>query len=173
MMPSPLHLLAPKPWHKERARLIFGCCTGILAAVTHDVGMMKAVKQAIAKFNKSALARRRGMRCSSSTMRAYYARFKAAPSPATFEPQWGKVDRSIIGSAAARELALRAIERRVTATEFHRRMKEAVSILPFSRATLMRALPVKALRQVYLAQRSLEKAERAALRVLDQGGLRA
>jgi hypothetical protein len=164
---------AMKPWHRERARLLTGCCTAILAAVACDVPMLVAVRKACVKFNKSALSRRRGMKCSHSAMRGHLAKFRLNPSPEAFEPRWGKVERSLIGVDAARELALRAIERRITATELYRRMNEAVSILPFSRATLFRALPVQALHKLHLTQREVERAERAARRVLGQGGLRA
>lgn len=145
-------------------------CELISLDIASDVLRMRAYVRGRAYFNRSAIARRRGMKLGLCAVRAHYARWKLCPSPSCFESRWGLAGKkAIIGPEHARELALRAIEKRMGGSELFQRLKAEIPNLPFSRATLMRALPTTAMRKVRLANQSLLKAEREAIQSLSEG----
>jgi hypothetical protein len=155
-----------KPWLVKRALALHRMCEQIALDIASDVPKGKAYVRGQRFFNRASIARVRQMSLSISAIRGHYSRWKVDPTPNAFQTGWGKGGEVIIGPDHGRELFRRAIEKRLGANELYTRLKAEIPALPFSRATLFRALPVEALREVQRAQQNLLKAESAALRLL-------
>jgi hypothetical protein len=153
----------------RRARILHGLCLFIETKFIEGKRAASTYRKAAARWNRSRLSRQRGRHLSPAGIRAIYGLWKKAPSPspAVFASRWKSSSRKKINPAQAIKWARRIIAQRITVTELYRRLRAEKGALNFCRATLANALPGEALRAVHRARVALEKAERAALTILD------
>jgi hypothetical protein len=156
-----------KPWMERRATALHQMCEGIALDISTNVPKGKAYKKGKARFNRTKIARARGMTLGESAVRGHYARWKENPSPECFDSRWGASRPHLINPVYRRELILRAIHLRINASELYRRLNAEVPRLNFCRATLMRELPTEQLHAVTNAQRALDAAITTAMKQLD------
>jgi len=157
-------------WQLRRQRLLHGLCLFIESSFIEGKRALATYRRAAARWNRSKLARDRGRHLSASGIRAIWATWKRHPSIEAFAPKWKSPDHRKITPAQAVRWARRIISQRITVAELYRRLLAEKGALTFCRATLCSALPSAALRAVDRARVNLEKAERAALAILDGQG---
>jgi len=150
----------------SRARILHGLCVVIARDRANGMKARTAYRKARGRWNRSKLARRRERRLSESGIRAIFAIWKRNPTPEAFAPKWRIPLRRKITPAQAVKWARRIIAHRLSVRGLYRRLAGENKIA-FSLRTLFRALPSAALRRVFRARVAMEKAERAALAVLD------
>jgi hypothetical protein len=160
-------IIAGKTWAIRRAETLHRVCEGIALDLSHDVRPGRAYNRARRLFNQSKVARMRGMTLSISAIRNHYAKWRANPTPSCFEAGWGRPGVCKISPDFARELALRAIQERITIGALYAQLRREVPNLCFSLATLFRILPGAIFRPVFEAQRKLKQAEARALRQIE------
>jgi hypothetical protein len=154
-------------WQRRRQRLLHGLCLFIEKAFIEGKRAMGTYRRAAARWNRSELSRERGRHLSASGMRAIWAIWKKNPSAEAFAPKWRTPAHRKITPAQAIRWARRIIAQRITVAEIYRRLESEKGCLDFCRSTLNRVLPSAALRAVHRARVNLDKAERAALALLD------
>jgi hypothetical protein len=154
-------------WQLRRQRLLHGLCLFIESSFIEGKRAMATYRRAAARWNRSKLARERGRHLSASGIRAIWSTWKRHPSIEAFAPKWRRPDMRKITPAQAIKWARRGIAQRITVAELYRLLRAEKGALTFCRATLCSALPSAALRTVHHARVNLEKAERAALALLD------
>jgi len=152
----------------RRARILHGICQVIAKDRASGMKAARANSRGRGRWNRSKLARKRNRRLSESAMRAIYAAWLKNPTPEAFAPKWKSPSRKKITPEEAVKFRRFAVTHRLSVSGLFRRLKAESHPLNFSRHTLYRALPsVSTINAVWRARQALQRAERAALAVLD------
>lgn len=161
-------LVPVTPWQLRRQRILHGICRFIWNEFAKGKRAGRTYKKAAQRWNQSKLARERGRHLGVDGMRAIFAIWKKeGRNPAAFAPKWRTPDHRKITPAQAIKWGRRIMAQRITMTELYRRLSAEKGALHFSPAAFYLALPGAALREVRRARVALDKAERAALAILD------